>query len=1194
MSNLLRGGTFDKRENPSKHFVDKARYAKGLRSAQLKWAKSVRRPMKSNAWKRINQVRNVRNSEIRVQGYIATQALYLPEFLDQDGNPYPLFRDAPIAVYSTLRLRSAAMDFYNFYDGTQYPNYDDPKFEDIMEYNTELSGERGSAFKDMQDIETTKGNLVRKQVNMKGFGGANALITMDADIGLDKSDPMISEPIGNTLIYCGFNTHAIYEVVRSLQNQYAIYYDSLEDVLRTRTFDDLDIPPFKPIYPKFQIEGVDYDALDYKLHINTLVKSTLMVFRFSLGENQTVQNYIDNEDSFNARRTQIVWGWNEAEAQEMEKIQNLATRLAGVVDGKTLNIDLSASLESPFAVERLARQRKERASPEITVWGDFDPNVSVSDRAMAISLNQSNQIEIKNLCGFFLELRRNQKLRTLILGDKPQKGLSQKERVGRTNITTAVLSKIAEIKEDLEGGLDQFFKNKNERIYSRRFKNYANVKSFTVDKNDFTKFDVEDDVLEPMSPLKNYTGDEDEIRERVQSEIDGLAKQAALTSVYDDLNDKQREIAWGFFLHFERVFGLEFFKWIEILGYNDRYFGFRLYARKPAKGIQDDLVTLCQKLNYVLKEQPRERELAERKQENQKAKADIYKELRTNLIDILLSFAGMKFFKDKIVNYITALYFKNQNYNTKTNRWKSIQILTKDYELPINVNYTPAAIKQATGAIFFATTKAQIENSLKYLDKYGQSAIGKCTYEQLVLFLQANPNASLLDLVAECTDTIPQLEKGRQIAVKNFLIESIKQYGNDDAFVFTLYHIVKIFQDVCGSLEVIPKNFLKEKGEIFPKITTPDIYRQGIEPLTPQELDELNKLTTQSQRVRAAFLEVKTDTPKKRKLKESLLKINEKLRLIQNRDGVASFFGSFRDFFQVNLRSMVDPLMLELTDEKGKNLVDLAHQKVQEGYGWLNQDKVKTVSWFINSFNVYEDFEDEELRFAKAKLIGRRRGGTTTYFDLFGSQLDSDFDDDNNEVYGGTWVFDQVDGRIQYNLSSEAKRNIKNFCMNASQYETNMMFDNWAGLSLVINVDNKSYINIDKEQPLQTLYNLLDGVQADSEIPNHQVQKMFKDDVQKSKDKKQTFNEYFYYKFYEDGKATQLEKLLYSLYINAIQEYLNTIRSNSLAVRKKARGAISSANINGIDKVLESINQAISEEPADFLPFPLLVNFKYN
>ncbi len=1192
MSNPLRGGTFDKKKNPSKHFVDKARYAKGLRSAQLKWAKSVRRPMKSNAWKRINQVRNVRNSEIRVQGYIATQALYLPEFLDQDGNPYPLFRDAPIAVYSTLRLRSAAMDFYNFYDGTQYPNYDDPKFEDILEYNTELSGERGSAFKDMQDIETTRGNIVRKQVNMKGFGGANALITMDADIGLDKSDPMISEPIGNTLIYSGFNTHAIYEVVRSLQNQYAIYYDSLEDVLRTRTFDDLDIPRFKPIYPKFQIEGVDYDALDYKLHINTLVKSTLMVFRFSLGENQTVQNYIDNEDSFNARRTQIVWGWNEAEAQEMEKIQNLATRLAGTVGGKTLNIDLSASLESPFAVERLARQRKERASPEITVWGDFDPNVSVSDRAMAISLDQSNQREVKNLCGFFLGLRRNSKLRTLILGDKPQKGLSQKERVGRTNIVTAVLSKIEEIKEDLEGGLSTFFEKGNDRIYSKRYKSYANVKSFTVNKSDFTTVDFDDEVLEPMSPLKNYTGDEDQIREEVQLEIDGLAKQAALTSVYDDLNDRQRQIAWGFFLHFERIFGLEFFKWLEILGYNDRYFGFRLYARKPAKGIQDDLVTLCQKLNYVLKEQPRERKLAEQNQKNQKAKAEIYKELRTNLTGILLSFAGMKFFKEKIVNYITALYFKNQNYNTKTNSWKSIKLLTKDYGLPINVDYTPTSSTQATGAIFFATTKAQIENSLEYLDKYGQSAIGKCTYEQLVDFLKTNRDASLLDLVSECTNTKAQLGEYRQIAVKNFLIESIKQYGDDDAFVFTLYHIVKIFQDVCGELEVIPKSFMKEGGEIFPKITTPDIYRQGIEPLTPQELDELNKLTTQSQRVRAAFLEIKTDTEQKRKLKENLLKINEKLKPIQNRDGVAAFFGSFRDFFQLNLRSMVDPLMLELTDEDGKNLVDVAHQKVQDGYKWLNQDKVKTVAWFINSFNVNEDFEDEQLKFAIANLIGRKRGSNTTYVSLFESQLDSSFDEDNAEIYGGTWVFDQEDGRILYKLSSEAKRNIKNFCMDASKYDDNMMFDNWAGLSLIVNV-NKSYINIDKEQPLQTLYNLLDGAQTDNEIPGYQIKKMFKEDVQRSKDQSQTFNEYFYTKFYDADKAPQLEKLLYSLYINAIQKYLNTIRINSLGEKKKAVGAISSANINGIDKVLESINQAISEEPADFLPFPLRVNFKY-
>jgi len=933
---MPRGGHFDKRKNPPSYDA-KAIYASGAVRVQQQWAHGLKKPgSKTRVGKQINKIRRVRNPDIKVNGYLATEALYLPEFLDSNGDPYPLFKQAPIATYSILRITSAAMDFFNFYDGGTYPNYDDPKYEGILLYNTALSGERGSAFKETVERETYSGDYSRGAANIKGYSGPNAVITMDADIGLNIASSRISSQFNNLADF-GFNGQIIAEVVRSLENQYAIYYDALEkrsDI--SQNFENLSLPPFVPVYPTFKVDGVEYDALDYRLHINTLVKSCFLIFKFTLGK-QSLEQYARNSQKtgFSFNRTPIVWMWDENEAIAMKRIVEHCSRVLKKTHQDSVQsgsknpfpllkqFDLNASPNSPFMTRAISRMRAEAAPQNIEIWGDYNPNVPVSERAEAIADNTNNHITLKDLCKFFVYLRNNTPIKNALFGQVPQRDLQRDQR-GKTIISSIVqfyentyelftdtitIDELNEytydtIKETIEGVDTNSFRFSSGETKSGWTFQYEDVHEGLLEESS-----LESDITRALNKIREPDTSEegriDSLR-GVESAVDvflqDLALQYALTEVFKTLNPKSQlwnktniQNNWGLVVSYATSsdFGIDYLKFLNILGYTDRYFGIRLYLLPP-KNQEDGLQTLCSAYERALLD-PSERlkyvKGKKRTRMTSQQRTSALVRLREMLPTLVTTFKGIRLFHDRVLFYILCLYAKNENIvNSSDKDWKKKyrsyeRITGKDQKkgqlgLPPNVDYatmnkqsliTPRSIREpfdiakdrdvfyyrpkdvhkspstefdifqgievkegkeseiyrvegdiftpiqydfslsdVFGEIFFATTKEQVDYFEYELKKLDDSAIGQCTYDRLITYVNANEQKTMLDLIAFCTGNKYQVNETRLNEIKTVIEEYLTEYSEDNDLKYQIYTLLHAFSKVAGDLKVIPSAWLSD------------------------------------------------------------------------------------------------------------------------------------------------------------------------------------------------------------------------------------------------------------------------------------------------------------------------------------------------------------------------------------------------
>jgi hypothetical protein len=822
----------------------------------MHYAKGMMRPKGTKGMQRRGAISGLRNKDISLEGFLATEYLYLPEFLDEEGNPYPLFKDAPIAAYYILRLKSAAMDFFDFYQGTTFPDYRQPKYPHLLKYNTRLSGDRGRGFREMQEFESASGNVYRKATNVKGYGGANALVIMDAKIGLQEDDPDIKEEI-NDLGDAGFNQEFLWQVIQSLESQYAIYYDIVEGIIKEKGLKSIDIPMFKPVYPVFTVNEASYDALDPILHIDTLTKSTILIFKFTLGS----QSFADFTLSRNSQlsQTHIRWIWTDAQAQQMKYIIDRAKEILpkiektenGITEFVPVAVDLAMRSDSPTMERAIARQvarpttfsadwRQNMYEDNWSAWTynyvkteNAPYNVPVEDRASALVRLNENAIteRLKILCAFFGLMKTNSSLKTALFGARPLR--EDKNNKTRTAIVTTLSAKNSSKAED-------FVKNIRKLVEAKIGGNQSELTLDQIQRASTI------DISNSFENQLNKVSDQKEAAQIINDSIDiankWLIVQASneFTDQLDKFSNQNQKVVQDTLT----LLGFDFFRFLDILGYTDRYYGFRLSIWDE----QDDYALMCKAVHdqlnkrSLLEERVKAREYQEKYEENV---SNIIRDLTIKMLETLRSIIGFESFTKGLQDFVLSTIYYN---NEMALEQSTMAGICNNLGLPLNVSYLPFDPKLRTtpwadGAMRFSLHDDERYKAKKYLDMYKTNKIvfTNCTIDVVIKEIQKK-DSTILSVARACLGKEPQVDPQVQASLKSALENAVTQFADDIKFVSTIYMYLQAFADITRDYCPIPKAWLN-KSNFFGvdlSLIKPDEYANS---LKYEILDRFRDLT---------------------------------------------------------------------------------------------------------------------------------------------------------------------------------------------------------------------------------------------------------------------------------------------------------------------------------------------------------------
>lgn len=833
---MLRGGHFNYLRNPN-HAVD---WSENLYKSDMRNAKGMMRPKGTKGMQKRGAISGLRNKDISLEGYLATEYLYLPEFLDEAGNPYPLFKEAPIAAYYILRLKSAAMDFFDFYQGTTFPDYRQPKYPHLLKYNTRLSGDRGRGFREMQEFESASGNVYRKATNVKGYGGANALVIMDANIGLKEDDPDIKEEI-NDLGDAGFNQKFLYEVVQSLETQYAIYYDIVKGIIKEKGLKSLDIPMFKPVYPIFEVDNASYNALDPLLHIDTLTKSTILIFKFTIGS-QTFEDFTLTRNP-QINQTHIRWIWTDAQAQQMKYIIDRTKDLLPKIKNDKgefvpVAIDLAMRSDSPSMERAIARQvarpttfsvdwRQNLKEDNWSAWTynyaktqDAPYNVPIEDRAAALVRLKEGDItsQLKILCSFFGLMKTDQELKTSLFGNLALR--YDRNNKARKAIVTVLAGKYSQKAENFIQGVRKLvvakLENKEPEI------NLDQLLRATITQTNDPAWEKRLVRVSDQESAAIIVNESIEIANKwlMDNVAAGFTKDLKQFS-----SDKQKVIQDTL-----EILGFDFFRFLDILGYTDRYYGFKLSIWDK----NDDYDRMCNAVKEQLERKSLldqefarsyERELMVKRQADI---TQILKELTTKMLETLRSVIGFQSFTEGLQDFLLS----NIYYTDETNQSSSTmaQFCTRN-NLPLNVSYLPykereekeekksqkkstkpqkvGTIPWQKGAIRFALSADEFRQAKTYLDLYKTNKIvfTNCSIDVLIKAINTE-NSTILSVASACLGRKPQVSEDALKRLEEDLRTNVMRFSDDIKFVSTLYLYLENFAKVTADYCPIPKSWL--------------------------------------------------------------------------------------------------------------------------------------------------------------------------------------------------------------------------------------------------------------------------------------------------------------------------------------------------------------------------------------------------
>ena len=347
--------------------------------------------------------------------FLIRKALYLPQFLDSNGEPYEIFKDAPIAQYISIMMTGPAREFFDYRMGTSSVNYESPRYPKLFDYVERFSGERGSSFALLKEVETNSGKSWYQRTNVMGWGGANASIFMETNLGIDE------DMLQRGLLYAsGFNDKVISDVIETLEVQYKVYYNLYGELIKANEGIPVNIPPFKPIYPTFEFDGVRYNALDPKLHIYTLVKGIINidVFAQGYGDFLTRMERMREAESTGMQmpegRTKLInWEIDRTQSQELRQLVDMASQEVGFPVG------LSMNMESSIIKEGIRLQRTEPTRDAVDLGPTVSYDVPLEQRIrLAWTRNKADLMPFISLFQAFAD---NAEFQKATVGSKPRR-----------------------------------------------------------------------------------------------------------------------------------------------------------------------------------------------------------------------------------------------------------------------------------------------------------------------------------------------------------------------------------------------------------------------------------------------------------------------------------------------------------------------------------------------------------------------------------------------------------------------------------------------------------------------------------------------------------------------------------------------------------------------------------------------------
>lgn len=470
-------------------------------------AKAVRKPMRTATNWNQKKVKLTRAREgYGLRGYIVKKYIYLPDFLDESGKPFDIYRSAYCASYYTVILAGPAYYFFNSRAGSpREVDWNNPKYPGLFRVDRSLSGERGETFRSLREVEGTTATgesySFTRAMAEAGFGGMNTPLYMEVDPMLYKQQGTESiEYLGSGKK--GFNEQALDLVKKSLITQYSAYYNAVKGDVSKAFGEEVELERFLPIYPQLTYDVGEVketvSPLNPRVHVGTLTRALMIVEYFAegrflsteqrdaLGKAKTAgQKKVQAKEKSdlttheklllsaieNNRTIPVLWEWTSEDRKLLKDLLPYLRR-----EGITIHIPTAdSSSDSELYKMQKARIPNVIAKGKTTTYSSLSANTSLKQRIQGLQSRGGGADLLKDIADFFKQLRTQNAFRKALIGEMSGRDLRKLDSKAERQTAFALISAFEEAVVKVTPKQD-LIDNESDRVYNYYYHSFRDGK----------------------------------------------------------------------------------------------------------------------------------------------------------------------------------------------------------------------------------------------------------------------------------------------------------------------------------------------------------------------------------------------------------------------------------------------------------------------------------------------------------------------------------------------------------------------------------------------------------------------------------------------------------------------------------------------------------------------------------------------